>query len=1002
MFNLENKITWKELAPSLQAMFKTLQSQITDVKNEVNNINISLGDINDHLENIDNSIKEINTTIENNYNELKGDITNINENMTTIIKDTVEDMKGEMMFLNLAPKIGYYQEDKIEVISKYNMNNYERNSQGGSIMFYDNMNRYIYLFLGNDGSYNQSSTCGIYKGYTSNLDVDITYINEPVDLSHLGYPVPYYIWFQGSDDEYIALKIQKGYARINTDTSYKLLLINTHNSMDESTWTLDKDLTDWILWNNKVNITNKTVSNDIKHVYYLKEYGTIIIITAFIIPSNDVTHKAFSYFLVINHDSLELMQAIELKHPFEFVYCIEDYSFSKNNHITHYTDEGATISNNAWGWDGNGNFYLYKKYNRLMFITKAYVDIWNWHTKIQTQEELQIKVMYEIPNEVLKGTSNNITCITNTNGNTTRTVYGYSNNSIYGTYPNIQQACGNNLTKNILYPFYDRQFKNICYSTNRNEIFILSNIRDNNYNCRYVTVVNVDDAFDDSLDDNRKGSWNTTKYTGRPYLVPPDASLYGKQIRKFVFAWDKMMISACSNKGYVELLIDEFEWVPGTEDSEYPVIQPVAGKICSIVGNNWYTGLYNYMDKKSASIFGIVSNYKGYYCSSSDVYGAYNNNNSLWSSAKMSDGSVRLFMNASDKTIIQDGQYTSAIEVKSNGKESTEFKFLYSEAACIKIPNGFSSACRTVFGSDNYRMYSCFYNPIGNYFLYFGRSLDNYKLGFIILKSDGTIKPFTTEYVSSVASGYFKTFLTNVINVGNSMQCCRLNAVEYYSANDAVLHLYYSYANTQNVYAINCNIHFGNDYTTISFTNNDSSPQREFEYAPDSFKLHYSGNKYGWCAQGNGYKYYPAVFRTQKPIQVRNLPSKYTQKTYNDTDSRDNIYNNCNTYYMYLQSSQGLVAYIPSIPIFLGGYFSIIENPIPVTLQPNSDNYIYIERDSNDRTNIIASSSTTRTINEGDKVFNKILCAKVTTDSANMISVEYYRINTGYNDYSFN
>ena len=77
MFNLENKITWKELAPSLQAMFKTLQSQITDVKNEVNNINISLGNINE-------SIKEINQTIENNYNELKGDITNIEGDISNI------------------------------------------------------------------------------------------------------------------------------------------------------------------------------------------------------------------------------------------------------------------------------------------------------------------------------------------------------------------------------------------------------------------------------------------------------------------------------------------------------------------------------------------------------------------------------------------------------------------------------------------------------------------------------------------------------------------------------------------------------------------------------------------------------------------------------------------------------------------------------------------------------------------------------------------------------
>ena len=84
MFNLENKITWKELAPSLQAMFKTLQSQITDVKNEVNNINISLGDINDHLTQIDNSI----TNIEGDITNINNDISEINNNIEEVTNIT--------------------------------------------------------------------------------------------------------------------------------------------------------------------------------------------------------------------------------------------------------------------------------------------------------------------------------------------------------------------------------------------------------------------------------------------------------------------------------------------------------------------------------------------------------------------------------------------------------------------------------------------------------------------------------------------------------------------------------------------------------------------------------------------------------------------------------------------------------------------------------------------------------------------------------------------------
>lgn len=108
-----------------------------------------------------------------------------------------------------------------------------------------------------------------------------------------------------------------------------------------------------------------------------------------------------------------------------------------------------------------------------------------------------------------------------------------------------------------------------------------------------------------------------------------------------------------------------------------------------------------------------------------------------------------------------------------------------------------------------------------------------------------------------------------------------------------------------------------------------------------------------------------------------------------------------NKYSMYLQSAQGLVCYIPNIPIFLGGYFSVIENPIQVILKANSKNYIYLERDPSNRKNIIATSSTDLTIAEGSKQFSKICVACVTTDDSNPIDVKYYRINTGYNDYTF-
>lgn len=58
MFNLENKITWKELAPSLQSLFKTLQQQITKNANDIEDLNNRVDDLTDKLNNFINEVKD--------------------------------------------------------------------------------------------------------------------------------------------------------------------------------------------------------------------------------------------------------------------------------------------------------------------------------------------------------------------------------------------------------------------------------------------------------------------------------------------------------------------------------------------------------------------------------------------------------------------------------------------------------------------------------------------------------------------------------------------------------------------------------------------------------------------------------------------------------------------------------------------------------------------------------------------------------------------------------
>ena len=183
MFNLENKITWKELAPSLQAMFKTLQSQITDVKNEVNNINISLGDINDHLTQIDNSITNIEgditninkdiSEINNNITNIEGDISNIENNIeeVTNITNNITGMfatgeQGQVVKID-SENNGLFVDDNFHTVYVVNSNqeveDIKSNSELNPTLYMQNILNTWYRFIHYD---NPSS---IYMDYTNNL-----------------------------------------------------------------------------------------------------------------------------------------------------------------------------------------------------------------------------------------------------------------------------------------------------------------------------------------------------------------------------------------------------------------------------------------------------------------------------------------------------------------------------------------------------------------------------------------------------------------------------------------------------------------------------------------------------------------------------------------------------------------------------------------------------------------------------------------------------------------
>lgn len=94
------------------------------------------------------------------------------------------------------------------------------------------------------------------------------------------------------------------------------------------------------------------------------------------------------------------------------------------------------------------------------------------------------------------------------------------------------------------------------------------------------------------------------------------------------------------------------------------------------------------------------------------------------------------------------------------------------------------------------------------------------------------------------------------------------------------------------------------------------------------------------------------------------------------------------------KASVGLVAYLSSFPVFLGGYYSNIPQS-EIVLKPNTDNYIYVERGPNGRSDLQVTTDTLRRGNTS----NRLCIAKVTTAEAIITSSETYAVDgSGFPD----
>lgn len=929
MFNLEMKITWKELAPSLQSMFKTLQSQITDNRQEIDNINTDMDNINETLnqinldiDKINNDITNIRNEIQNTYNDLKQYIDNsIEENITNVKNELIEQM-GEYDFLNMAPKIGYYQDDTIEVISKYNMNNVISYGSGTNpIMTTDKFGRTIMYFLANSGSYDDNANYKLYYGYTENITQPMTFINEALVIKDA--PNNYIQKLISCDNDWICI----GYGN-------KYYLYDTNYSTDPNDWTNRKDVTSLV--------SSRMTRYGFK---FIRKYGTIAIAYC---TTNSYLEENWGKLDIFRYSDLKLLHSYDLENISHYMTIADGNDYLDPGEKNHnFSDPGNTTTTySSWC---NSSFIIIDDQELVSF--NNYGIGFTHYINGSRQNNLSggdCRIIYNVPKSIFMGNTGTITVL---------------NSKKWNIYDRSYDMA--------LYHYFGNQaYFTVSFSSLDKLTYCVS--------CRRDGFTTAACQLDDTIQRDCPVTDGYGFYNGTIISVnvcwPSDSSLWGKRLLKPYFMFDKVYLYASSKQQNGLVQITEFQKYKNNSGQLMSnVIEPTPG----------YYQAVGY----------ISSGQRPFYVST-------RNNPRGFTSNKMDNDSAEYWSTMSNGSNIDCYKWTGNTQYAKDASKT--FTGVYD-------PNYWN---QSIYGNKakSLQINQINYNAVGDYLVVFVNDSYSYYnddsytsnpeyantfyIGLVF--RDGTRKSFGIDNNSRYGPLY--TFCHDVSNSGYDYKgtlnyraqssCCpskyeMVFVIDYYKNWDG------GYTNKQ--FLITFNNTF-TDFTIKEIVHKTYGYQSLLNECPS---LQYSGPRYGFVETGNGWVKYPMIFQTQYPM-ISGEGTRYT-----DAQFINSFNSNSNLYYMYLQSSQGLIAYIPNIPIFIGGYFSIIENPIAVTLNPNSENYIYLERDSQDREKIIATVETVATIQEGDRVFSKILLAKITTDNANMIDVQYYRINNGYNDYTF-
>jgi hypothetical protein len=960
---------------------------------------------------INNIFSGINTYARNENTKMDNELTKLENEINNLYDDYIKIIDANDL-VNVSPKIGLFQEDIMNVTSKFKINyicgkgGYSDMKKRVPVITSDNTGRQVMYYLGNDGSYNREEIDNLRKAYRIDNSSPWVYNNNdiiPYCFKDRDYKIKT-IW--GCDNEYLIVQL--------TDSTY--WLIHTDFSYDENDWKIADDIT---------SMVTNTTNDLLLHIKYIKDYNTLIVITG--LPKN-YTDKYWYRVRVFNYSTKQLLRTDDLIGGGYFIKLTDNYSFSNERLVTCGLDLTESEISNFGKYPAYSGTYedshsasvlLYEQQETLVIIcahTNGYVfsakknsdDTYTFGSKAYHDAGI-LPFIYNFPVQIAMGNNEKLS-----NGEykykiTEKLGKGVITNPSGGEYINkLSENVGNSLNNT------SDSVNNSSYDTLNGTSFRSCGVFSSNCWFKYNEY-----RFSDVILPNTNYNGLKIKYySGQLYT--PDTAIWGKNILLGTVLWDTIFISCMNSKGSHLVWIDKWRFVKGYENEL--VIEPQPGKYVEI-DKTKFTDVLTTVTTGTNKQF-KTNNPKAYvnaFTFPTGITSVKNTDGSAaYYSAEYCNG--KIYARKFEKNAVYENGKPKSFTITANPIDPLE----------VTIPKS-----KFNFGDDRTFIYEGFviYNPLANMYFMFatldeGNIEDNDNMGLthiIGIKPNKTIISYgepknkkwdyggVTRKVNSYSTNtYYTPYIPDgctIIDKYNMMVFFR----ELHSGGRSSCRVLYTFTD--------------NTYTDFNISYVAGTPDNIY-WAPVGLSLGtmqdqtilYAGPKLGFAGQGNvrggdnfgnsWYNTYKIDIRTQKPL----LGTNTNETTYDEMDSAKsaNTTNN-NTYTMFMQSATGLMCMVPSGHYLLGGYWSTLVDPIEVELYPNMNantpgsvlgykdaNYIYLERDPNDRHNLIASCSKQRIIYESNPMFNKILVAKIETDEEKPINtMVYYRNNIGYNKYSF-